>query len=580
MGEQTEITLEQALTLLAVAKLKIEKQELQLSKKEEELCNHKEKIDLQSTIINQQKQKIEETISKLKQAELKVQRIQREMTRLEEELASQLRYRFCAHTEKSSNQPMLFDFEKEGLIPTEEQIDSSVVGEGPFKESIVKSYKRRKCGKKPLAAELPRKEIVHDIDEQDKHCGCGKNLVKIGEDVAERLHIEPAKIYVERHVYPKYACRNCEGSGDEDKPVFRQAPAIKNIIQKSIASPSLLSFVFINKFCNYMPYYRQSAAFARRLISISRADMSNWQNQVYEKLKPLEKMLIQHIKSGKIMHMDETTVKILKYDNREQQKGRQKSYMWLAQGGPRGKPAVLYQYFDSRSSKYIKHFIHGFSGYLQTDEYCGYETALREHNLLYPDKKIIHVACLAHVRRKFHDAYLNGKSKGAEKALNFIRDIYQAENKLQEMSLNDEQLILQRKEKIKPLFENFYAWLIEVQPQVPESLKFGRAIKYAIFAKEHLLNYMECPELYLDNSVAERAIKPFVMGRKNWLFCGSEDGARSSCLLYSLIECAKMNKVNPEDYLCTIFELAADTSGWTDSNWSKLLPWNIKMKNN
>lgn len=178
------------------------------------------------------------------------------------------------------------------------------------------------------------------------------------------------------------------------------------------------------------------------------------------------------------MHMDETTVKVLKYDRPEEHQNRKKSYMWLAQGGPREKPAVLYQYFDSRSSKYIKHFI--------------------------------------------------------------------------------KQLVSKRKEIIKPLFDEFHRWLLEIQPQVPESLKFGRAIKYALSAWEHLLNYIDCPEIYLDNSIAERGIKPFVMGKKNWLFCGSEDGARSSCFLYSLIECAKINNINPEEYLSSIFELAAD----------------------
>lgn len=580
MGNKTGITLEEALRMLAAAKLQIEEQQEQLSAKENEINSHKEKIDFQIQVINRQKQEIAakdleitEKMTKLKAAEL-------ENTRLEEELASLLRYRFCAHSEKADNQPWLFDFEDEEFIPSDEEIEASVAGEGPFKETVVRAYKRRKCGKKPLADELPRKDIIHDIADEDKHCGCGKDLVKIGEDVSERLHIEPAKIYVERHIYPKYACRNCEGSGDEDKPVFRQSPAIKNIIQKSIASPSLLSFVFINKYCNYMPYYRQSAAFERRLISISRADMSNWQNQVYEKLKPLEKLLIEHIKTGNVMHMDETTVKVLKYDRPEEHQNRKKSYMWLAQGGPREKSAVLYQYFDSRSSKYIKHFINGFKGFLQTDEYPGYETALQEHSLLYPDDKIIHVACLAHVRRKFHDAWLNGKSKGAEKAINYIKEIYRRENSLREMNLSDKQLVSKRKEIIKPLFDEFHRWLLEIQPQVPESLKFGRAIKYALSAWEHLLNYIDCPEIYLDNSIAERGIKPFVMGRKNWLFCGSEDGARSSCFLYSLIECAKINNINPEEYLSSIFELAADTTDWTDSNWSELLPWNIKLQKN
>ena len=155
--------------------------------------------------------------------------------------------------------------------------------------------------------------------------------------------------------------------------------------------------------------------------------------------------------------------------------------------------------------------------------------------------------------------------------------MYYEENRLREQNLSDSEFIKKRKEIIKPIMDEFYNWITEIQPTVPESFKFGKALDYAIKAWPHLMNYLDCPEIYLDNSIAERSIRPYVLSRKNFLFCGSEDGARSTCLLFSLIECAIINDINPEEYLSSIFELAADTTDWTDSKWSELLPWNIKL---
>ena len=211
------------------------------------------------------------------------------------------------------------------------------------------------------------------------------------------------------------------------------------------------------------------------------------------------------------------------------------------------------------------------------DEYPGYEAALKEHKSLHPKDKIVHVACAVHIRRKFYDALLNGKSKNSAVALKYIQKMYYEENRLREQNLSDSEFIKKRKEIIKPIMDEFYNWMTEIQPTVPETFKFGKALDYAIKAWPHLMNYLDCPEIYLDNSIAERSIRPYVLSRKNFLFCGSEDGARSTCLLFSLIECAIMNSINPEEYLSSIFELAADTTDWTDSKWSELLPWNIKL---
>ena len=189
--------------------------------------------------------------------------------------------------------------------------------------------------------------------------------------------------------------------------------------------------------------------------------------------------------------------------------------------------------------------------------------------------QIIHVACLAHVRRKFYDASINGTSPGAGKAVKFIQLIYKKEEEILNMNLSSEEIIHKRKELIKPIFDDFHKWLIEIQPKVPPSLKFGRAISYALSSWQHLLNYLDCPDLFVDNSISERAIKPFVIGRKNWLFAGSETGAESSCFLFSLIENAKLYKLDPYEYLRCIFDQAPNCQ--SEKDFEKLLPWNIKI---
>lgn len=554
--------------MLAAAKLHIAEQQQELKSKDAVISEKDLKISTQISLLNQKNKELE--AEKKEKEDLRM-----EYLRLQEELSSLLTHRFCSHSEKADKQPLLFDFEDEDLIPSDSETAETVAGEGPYREIKVREYIRRKCGRKAIDDSTPTKQIYHDIPEEEKVCACGCRLKKVGENSTKRLRIIPAKMYAIEDIYPKYACPNCEGSGDEDNPVFRQAPAAKYFIPKSIATNELLAYVMTNKFCEHMPFYRQEKAFERRCITVTRADMSNWQEQIYKRLKPLDSLIMEHIKTGTTMNMDETTVRVLKYKNRTENENRKKSYVWLGIGGPKNKKAVIYRYYESRNAKFIKPFINGFKGWLQTDEYPGYETALKEHNLLYPDDKIIHVACLAHVRRKFFDASLNGKSPGAGKAVKYIQLIYKKEEELIEMNLPPEELVSKRKELIKPVFDEFHEWLLEMEPKVPPTLKFGRAINYALSSWQHLLNYLDCPDLFVDNSIAERSIKPFVIGRKNWLFSGSEKGAESSCFLFTLIENAKYYHLDPYEYLRCVFDQSVNCQ--TKKDFEKLLPWNISI---
>lgn len=294
--------------------------------------------------------------------------------------------------------------------------------------------------------------------------------------------------------------------------------------------------------------------------------MSHWQNSAYKRLIPLMKLLKQHIKTGSVMHMDETTVLVMQEEGRE---NTSKSYMWLARGGPPDEPAYVYQYRQTRAAKHIHEFLDGFTGYLQTDGYAGYTSALKD----YPD--IHHVSCFAHARRKFKDAAKAAKKSGsANQAISYIARLYKIENELREKKLSNDQFLAQRKEAVQPVLSNFLAWLQKRKEQVVPSVLLGQAVSYALNEWPKLVRYIESPQLTPDNNISERAIRPFVMGRKNWLFSDSPAGAKSSCAMYSLIETAKANGLNPHSYLLKVFESAPLAKN--NEDWIKLLPWNLR----
>jgi transposase len=257
-------------------------------------------------------------------------------------------------------QPLLFIEEEAGQTEIKE--------EGAQGLETVRSFTRRKAGRKPLSANIERRERIIDIPESEKTCACGAGLTKIGEETSEKLVIIPAQIYVDRQIRPKYACRRCEGTEDEGKPVVRIAPAEPAMIPKSIASPSLLSTVFTQKFEMHLPYYRQERQFEQIGVTISRQDMSNWQQQAYEKLEPVFAILKRTVKEGPVVQMDETEVQVIGEENRSD---IQKSRMWLARGGPPDKKVIWYEYHPTRAAYNAKEFLEGYSGYLQTDGYEG-----------------------------------------------------------------------------------------------------------------------------------------------------------------------------------------------------------------
>ncbi|MHB8483352.1 MAG: IS66 family transposase [Nitrospiria bacterium] len=450
----------------------------------------------------------------------------------------------------------------------EETASVSSLEEKP-EEITVPSHTRRKSGRRPLPADLPREEVIHDLAEEEKVCACGSPLGRIGEEVSEKLDIIPARVRVIKHVRYKYACKSCEGVESEGGAV-KIAPLPPQIIPQGIATEGLLAFILISKFGDALPFYRQEKIFERLGVEIGRATMANWAIQVGLRSKPLIQLLWQEIRSGPLINMDETPVQVLNEPGRA---NTSKSFMWVFRGGEIKQPALLFRYDPSRSGQFLLKELEDYSGYIQTDGYKGY-------NALGNRSGIIHVGCWAHVRRKFVDAIKgrvkNEKKRGhADTALEYIQQLYAIEKSadLQELSVPGRYQL--RQEKAKPLLKEFREWLEELAPTTPPQGLLGKATGYALDLWERLERYTEDGRLRPDNNLAENAIRPFVVGRKNWLFSGSPRGAEASAAIYSLIETAKANGLEPYRYLRHLFERLPAAK--TEADYKALLPQHVNQ---
>jgi transposase len=438
----------------------------------------------------------------------------------------------------------------------------------PTETITVPAHLRSKPGRKPIDPALPRVEIVHDIPDTDKRCACGHDLAKIGEEIHERLQRIREQFWVERHIRPYYGCKHCEGSGDEDKPAIRIAETEPSIIPRGMATPGLLSSILVNKFCDALPFYRQEQRFARMGIDISRQDMSNWTIAAAEAAEPVMKILETELLRGPVIHMDETPVQVLGQTDRP---NTAKSYVWLARGGPPGRTVILYRCRPTRAARHPQEMLAEYSGYLQTDGYEAYAKAIE-------GRPIILVGCWAHARRRFFDASKAGTQVGsAHEGLSWIRKLYAIEHDLREKlkgshpSFSAGEFLDKRRAAAEPVLSDFRLWLERQVIRINPSSLCGQAIAYTLGQWDKLVRYLDLAELRPDNNAAENAIRPFVVGRKNWLFSGSPNGADAACAIYSLIETAKANRLNPEIYLIYLFDRLPHAR--TEDDYRRLLPW-------
>jgi transposase len=421
-------------------------------------------------------------------------------------------------------------------------------------EITIASYARKKSGRNPLPKELPREQIIYDLTPEQKICSCGYSLHQIGEEKSEQLEFIPAHIKVFEHVRLKYACRSCE-------ECVKTAESPKQPIPKSLSTPGLLSHVIISKLEDHLPLYRQEKMWQRIGVDLPRATLSNWVLKCGELVAPLVSLLKKNMINGNYIHADETPVQVLQEDGRA---ASSKSYMWVYASGPPNKPLVIYEYHPTRKGQVAYDFLSDFKGYLQTDAYPGYNS-LRERT------EVSVLGCWAHARRKFFEVVKATKDTGkAQTALNFISKLYEIEKKAGIINATADDIFRVRQEKSKAILERFKTWLEDLYPRVPPKSPLGAALYYTISHWESLNLYLTNGYLRLDNNYVENKIRPFALGRRNWLFMGNARGATAAANLLSLIESAKANGLGAYYYLRHILTRIPNSD--TEDQLKLLLP--------
>jgi len=447
--------------------------------------------------------------------------------------------------------------------------EASEAGEGePIEAEIeVSAHTRRSRGRRPLPGFLPVEEHLHDLAEAEKICAhdAAHRLVEIGRETTDQLKFIPATVAIVRHIRPKYACPVC-------KEGVRIAPMPKLPIPKSLATPSLLAHVAMSKYVDALPLYRQEKIFARLGVDLSRGTLASWMVKMGELVEPLVARIRDEIRSGPFVQADETPFQVLKEPGKSAQSG---SYLWALRGGDPAHPLLYYEYDPSRSAEVPKRLLRGFQGFLQTDGYEGY-TALGA------EPGVVHVGCWAHARRKFDEALRGqGKSKKgakrtakesrARQALSQIQALYRIERELRDASAEERYHV--RQQQTKPLLEKLRVWLDASLDSVPPQSLTGKALHYLHSQWPKLVRVLDNGRIPLDTNLVENAIRPFVLGRKNWLFADTVAGARASANLYSLIETAKANRIEPGRYLAHLFEVLPTLT--TPDQLDELLPQNL-----
>jgi transposase len=414
--------------------------------------------------------------------------------------------------------------------------------------------KRPRAGRQALPAHLPR--IEHRHEPESCTCGkCGKDLVKIGEDVSEQLDVEPAKFFVHRHICPQYACKHCE--------TITAAPIPPAVIDGGMAAIGLLVWVIINKYLNHLPLYRLEQIAARENLILSGSTLADWVGRIGVALQPLVDRLTWHLLQGDTLHADETPVAQL-----DPGKGKtRKAYLWayrsndLQEDQPR---IIVFDYQPGRSGEHARQFLGAWSGYLLVDDYVGYKALFTQSGQL---PGCIELACMAHARRKFFDLHQANQSPMALEALQRIAALYAIEADGKELSIQARQQL--RRDKSLPQLQAFHDWLVNTRAGIANGGTSAKAMDYTLKRWPALIRYAETGHLPIDNNAVENGIRPIALGRRNWLFTGSERAGKRAAAIQTLLGTAKLNGLNPADWLRDVLE---KLPVWPNSRIDELLP--------
>lgn len=501
--------------------------------------------------------------SELKQKEEKIQSLEKLNNWYIEQLKLKAKEKFGASSEKADpNQISLFD-----LFNEAETLMQPIPDE-PELETVIKSHTRKKAKRGSKFNNLETTQIHYELSDEEKNCDmCGEPLTEMTTEIRKELVIKPAEAYIVEHVTHIYSCRNCDKNGEAG--FIKSADHPNALISKSVVSASMMAHIMNNKYTLALPLYRQEQEYKRLGFEISRQNLSNWILKGATLLKPLYDALIKQLLEEELLHADETTLEVL---NEPGKKTTSKSYVWVYRTSKYTlNPIVVYEYTEGRGGIFPKTFLKNWSGiYLHCDGYTGYKQ-LEGKTLC---------GCLVHAKRKFHDAVVASPNNEIAKiGEEYIRKLFAIENKADSDELSLEERLTYRQTESKKIFDEFYSWITSIEHKtLPQSL-VGKAINYALNQKEYLASFMLDARIQLSNNLAEQSVKPFVIGRKNWLFSNTINGAKASTTIYSIIQTAIANNLKPEKYLEFLFtqiQQGKDVARFVP--WSEDIPEYCRLK--
>ena len=441
------------------------------------------------------------------------------------------RMKFAAQSER-------FNPEQKSLLEDEIEADLAAVAteiDALQQEPAVANLQEKKKPKRlPLPAHLPRRDIHHEPESTTcRTSGCGCRLLRIGEDVAEKLDYVPGVFSVERHIRGKWACARCE--------TIQQAPVQAHVIDKGIPTTGLLAQVLVGKYADHLPLYRQEAIFGRAGLAIPRSTLAQWVGTCGVRLQPLVDALKTEILSHRVLHADETPVAMLKPGDGK----THRAYLWAyAPGAFESIKAVVYDFCESRSGEHARRFLgHGtdkaWKGCLTCDDFSGYKALIASG--------VTEVGCLAHARRKFFDLHAANQSQIAEFALQQFARVYEIERDVKELDTEQRQAV--RQQQTRPILDALHDWMTLQRRQVPDGSATAKALDYSLRRWDALTRFVDDGQLPVDNNWIENQIRPIAIGRNNWLFAGSLRAGQRAAAVMSLIQSARMNGHDPYAYL-------------------------------
>ena len=484
-------------------------------------------------------------VSELLAAEVKALTLKVEQ--LQHQLHGANRHRFGSKSEGMDQLQLFAENEEIAQAATEAK-------QPPPAEPVAPKAKPKR---KPLPEHLERIEQVLAVGVGCPECG--GDLSKLGEDVTEELEYIPGRFVVNKIIRPRMACRRCEA--------VSQAPMPSRPIERGRPGPGLLAHVLVSKFADHLPLYRQSQIYAREGVDLDRSTMADWVGKSTALLEPLAEAIAKRVKDGTSLFADDTPLKMLAPGNKKTKTARIWAYVrderpWSG----KSPPCVWYQFTVDRKGEHPVKHLSGYQGWVHADGYAGF-------NDVFGKDKASEVACMAHIRRKFVDVYTAQGSAIAEEAIKRIAQLYGVEKQARGQS--PEARVAIRQSKAKPIFDDLEDWLHTQIPKISGKSPLAKAIRYALGRMPKTRPYLENGFLELDNNTAERAMKPVAIGRKNWMFAGSQRGGNSMAIAFTLIETAKFNKVDPQAWLTWVLERIADHK---INRLDELMPWNYSSE--